>query len=56
MPINQDQFSGSYAKECVTYLRNANLAVIISDFQQRYLVVKAMRRSGGISKNLLIKK
>ena len=30
--------------------------LIISDFQQKYVVLKAMRRSGGISKNLLIKK
>ena len=30
--------------------------LIISDFQQKYVLLKAMRRSGGISKNLLIKK
>ena len=33
-----------------------NVAIIISDFQQKYVVVKAMRRSGGISKILLMKK
>ena len=34
----------------------ARVAIIISGFQQKYVVWKAMRRSGGISKNLLIKK
>ena len=38
------------------YAINANVAMIISDFEQKYLVVKAMRRSGGISKILLMKK
>ena len=38
------------------YAINANVAIIISDFEQKYVVVKAMRRSGGISKNLLMKK
>jgi hypothetical protein len=52
MPINQDQFWGSDAKVCVTYLINANVAIIISDSQQKYVVLKAMRRSGGISKIL----
>ena len=56
MPINQDQFLGSNANLCVTYPINANVAIIISDFQQKYVVVKAMRRSGGISKILLMKK
>ena len=56
MPINQDQFWGSNAKVCVTYPINANVAIIISDSQQKYVVLKAMRRSGGITKNLLIKK
>ena len=56
MPINQGQFLGSNAKICVTYPINANIAIIISDFQQKYVVVKAMRRSGVISKNLLMKK
>ena len=55
MPINQDQFWGSNAKVCVTYPINANVAIIISDFQQKNVVLKAMRRSGGISKKLLIK-
>ena len=56
MPINQDQFLGSNAKVCVTYPINANVAIIITDFQQKYVVLTAMRRSGGISKILLIKK
>ena len=56
MPINQDQFWGSNAKVCVSYPINANVAIIISDFEQKYVVVKAMRRSGGISKILLMKK
>jgi hypothetical protein len=56
MQINQDQFLDSNAKVCVTYSINANFAIIISDFQQKYVVVKAMRRSGGVSKNLLMKK
>ena len=56
MPINQDQFWASNAKVCVTYPINANVAIIISDFQQKYVVLKAMRKSGGISKNLLMKK
>ena len=30
--------------------------MIISDFQQKYAVLKAMRRFGGISKILLMKK
>ena len=38
------------------YAINANVAIIISDFQQKCVVVKAMRRSGDISKNLLMKK
>ena len=56
MPINQDQFLGSNAKVCVTYPINDNVAIIITDFQQKYVVLTAMRRSGGISKILLIKK
>ena len=56
MPINQDQFLGSNANLCVTYSINANVAIIISDYQQKYVVLKAMRRSGGLSKNLLVKK
>ena len=55
MPINQDQFWGSDAKVCITYPINANVAIIISDSQQKYEALKAMRRSGGISKKLLIK-
>ena len=54
--INQDQFWNSNAKVCVTYPINANVAIIISDSQQKYVVLKAMRRSGGISKILLMKK
>ena len=53
MQINQDQFWGSNAKVGVTYPTNANVAIIISDSQQKYVVLKAMRRSGGISKILL---
>ena len=56
MPINQDLFLGSNAKVCVTYPINANFAIIITKFQQKYVVLTAMRRSGGISKILLIKK
>jgi hypothetical protein len=41
MPINQDQYLGSNAKVCVTYPINANFAIIISDFQQKYVVVKS---------------
>ena len=33
-----------------------NFAMIISDSQQKYVVLKAMRRSNGITKNLLMKK
>ena len=55
MPINQDQFWGSNVKVCVIYPINANVAIIISDFQQKYVVLTAMRRSGDISKNLLMK-
>ena len=55
MPIYQDEFWGSNAKVCVTYPINANVAIIISDSQQKYVVLKAMRRSGGISKSLLMK-
>ena len=55
MPINQDQFWGSNAKVCVNYPIHANDAIIISDFQQKYILFKAMRRSGSISKNLLMK-
>ena len=55
MPINQDQFWGSNAKVCVTLLIHVNVAIVISDFQQKYVVLKAMRRSGGISKDLLMK-
>ena len=33
-----------------------NFTIIISDSQQRYVVLKAMRRSDGITKNLLMKK
>ena len=55
MPIYQDEFWGSNAKVCVTYPINATVAIIFSDSQQKYVVLKAMRRSGGISKNLLIK-
>ena len=56
MPPNQDQFLGYNAKICVIYPINANIAIIISDFQQKYVVVKAMRRSGDIPKILLMKK
>ena len=33
-----------------------NFAMIISDSQQKYVVLKAMRRSNGITKKLLMKK
>ena len=33
-----------------------NFAIIISDFQQKYVAFTAMRRSGGASKILLMKK
>ena len=56
MPIYQDEFWGSNAKVCVTYPINANFAIIFSGFQQKYIALKAMRRSGGISKILLMKK
>ena len=56
MPINQDQFLGSNANLCVTYPINANIAIIISNFQQKYVAFTAMRRSGGVSKILLMKK
>ena len=56
MPIYQDEFWGSNAKVCVTYPINANVAIIISDSQQKYVVLIAMRRSGGESKILFKKK
>ena len=56
MPINQDQFWDSSAKIWVTYPINANIAIIISNFQQKYVAFTAMRRSGGASKILLMKK
>ena len=34
----------------VTYPINANIALIISHFQQKYIAFTAMRRSGGVSK------
>ncbi len=55
MPINQDQFWGSNTKLCVTYPINANVAITISDSQQKQIVLKAMSRSGGISQILLMK-
>ena len=55
MPIYQDEFLGSNAKACVTYRINVNVAIIISDSQQKYVVLKAMRRCGGLSKNELMK-
>ena len=48
MPINQDQFWGSNAKVCVTYPINANVVIFDSDSQQKYVVLKVMRRFGGI--------
>ena len=41
---------------CVTYPINANIALIISNFQQKYVAFTAIRRSGGVSKTLLMKK
>ena len=35
---------------------NTNVTIIISDSQQKYVVLKAIRRSGGITKILLMKK
>ena len=55
MPINQDQFWGSIAKICVTWPIQAKVAIVINDFQQKCVVLKAMRRFGGISKDLLMK-
>ena len=55
MPINQDQFWGSNAKVCVTCPKNTNFAIIVGDSQQKYAVLKVMRRSGGLSKILLMK-
>ena len=55
MPIYQDEFWGSNAKVCVTYPIHANVAMLIIDFQQKYVVLKAMRRSSDISKHLLMK-
>ena len=40
MPNNQDQFSASNAKICVTYPINANVTIIVSDSQ--HVVLKAM--------------
>ena len=54
MPFNQDWFWGSNAKVCVTYPINANVAIIIGDSQQKYVVLEAMRRSNLII--LLMKK
>ena len=42
MPINQDQFLGSNANLCVTYPIKVNVAIVISNFHQKYVVVKAM--------------
>ena len=56
MPIYQDEFLGSNAKACVTYRINVNVAIIISDSQQKYVVLIALRRSGGVSKILFKKK
>ena len=56
MPIHQNQFLGSNANVCVTYSINASFSIIITNFQQKYVVLTAIRRSGGISKILLIKK
>ena len=56
MPIHQDQFLGSNAKVCVTYSINASFSIIITNFQQKYVVLTAIRRSGGILKISLIKK
>ena len=40
---------------CVTYPINGNIAITVSDSQQKYVALKAMRRSGGISQDLLMK-
>ena len=47
LPINQDQLLSCNAKVCVNYHINDNVATNISDFQQKYVEVKAKRRSGG---------
>ena len=52
MPIYQDEFWGSNTKVCVTYPINANISIIISDSQQKYIVLKAMR--SGISKIVIV--
>ena len=46
---------GFQCKSMCHYPINANVAIIISDSQQKYVVLKAMRRSGGLSKNELMK-
>ena len=55
MPINQDQFWGSNAKVCVTWPIHADVNIVISDCKHKYVVLKAMRRSGVISKDLSMK-
>ena len=56
MPIHQDQLWGSNTKVCVTYSIKSKIAIIISDSQQKYVVLIALRRSGGVSKILFKKK
>ena len=56
MPINQDQLWGSNAKVCVIYPIKTNFGIIIGNSQQKYVVLIAMGRSGGISKILLMNK
>ena len=60
MPINLGQFLGSNERYVSLILYrdpiNANIAIIISNFQQKYVAFTALRRSGGVSKILLMKK
>ena len=56
MQINQNQLLSSSSKVRVVYSMNVNVAIIISDFQQKYVNENTLRRSVCISKILLIKK
>ena len=56
MPVNQDQCLASNTNLSVTYPINLKVVIVISNSHQKYVVVKAKRRSGVISKILLTKK
>ena len=49
-------FFGFACKDMCYLSYNANVNIIISDFQQKYVEVKSLRRSGQISNILLNKK